>query len=128
MNVIEIAKKENVGKRYEITIDDENIGIWEFKETYRKNEFEFYRNGSSLSGSYYTSLIAKMEFEEVIDWSKIPVDTKVLVSKDGKYWYKRYFAKYEKGKVFCFDSGATSFSVEDDFGTSIWQYVKLYQE
>ena len=128
MNIIEVAKKENVGKRYEITIDNENIGIWEFKETYRKNEFEFYRNGSSLSGSYYTSLIAKMEFEEVIDWSKIPVDTKVLVSKDGKYWYKRYFAKYEKGKVFCFDSGATSFSVEDDFGTSIWQYVKLYQE
>ena len=128
MNIIEVAKKENVGKRYEITIDNENVGIWEFKETYRTNEFEFYRNGSSLSGSYYTSLIARMEFEEVIDWSKIPVDTKVLVSKDGKYWYKRYFAKYEKGKVFCFDSGATSFSVEDDFGTSIWQYVKLYQE
>ena len=66
MNVVEIAKKENVGKRYEITIDNENIGIWEFKETHRKNEFEFYRNGNSLSGCYYTSEIARMEFEEVI--------------------------------------------------------------
>ena len=129
MNIIEVAKKENVGKRYEITIDDENIGIWEFKETYRKNEFEFYRNGSSLSGSYYTSLITRMEFKEVIDWSKVPVDTKVLVSKNGQDWYRRYFAKYVDGVVYCFDSGATSFSVQDVIlDITGWKYAKLYQE
>ena len=131
MNVIEIAKKENVGKRYEITIDDDSIGIWEFEETYRKNEFEFYRNGSSLSGSYYTSLITKMEFKEVIDWSKVPVDTKVLVSDDGKEWIRRHFAKYEDGKVYCFNDGYTSFTIVNYAylsNATSWEYCKLYQE
>ena len=131
MNVIEIVKKENVGKRYEITIDNENIGIWEFKETHRTNEFEFYQNGRSLSGSYYTSLIARMEFKEVIDWSKVPVDTKVLVSNDGKEWSRRHFAEYKDGKVYCFNSGVTSFTVKESYFLNekvSWEYVKLYQE
>ena len=125
MNIIEVVKKENVGKRYEITIDNENIGIWEFKETHRTNEFEFYQNGRSLSGSYYTSLIARMEFKEVIDWSKVPVDTKVLVSNDGKEWSRRHFAKYEYNKVYAWDYGATSYSSKH---CSSWKYAKLYEE
>ena len=32
MNIIKVTRKENVGKKYEITIDNENIGIWEFKK------------------------------------------------------------------------------------------------
>ena len=66
MNIIEVVKKENVGKRYEITIGNENKGIWELKETYRANVFEFYKGENSLSGCYYTSQIARMEFKEVI--------------------------------------------------------------
>ena len=64
----------------------------------------------------------------VIDWATIPVDTKLLVSLDGKHWLKRYFAKYEDGKVYCFRSGSTSFSVDEENDILAWKYAKLYQE
>ena len=41
------------------------------------------------------SEITNLEFEEVIDWSKMPIDTKVLVSKDNEIWFKRYFNEVE---------------------------------
>ena len=69
-----------------------------------------------------------MELKEVIDWSKVPVDTKVLVSKDGENWLKRYFAKYEDGKIYFFSCGVSSYSVDDISNVLSWEYVKLYQE
>ena len=36
--------------------------------------------------------------EEVVDWSKVAVDTPILVSNNGKYWYRRYFAKYKTNR------------------------------
>ena len=131
MNIIEIVKKENVGKRYEITIGDENKGIWELEETHRANVFEFYKGENSLSGCYYTSQIARMEFEEVVDWSKVTVDTNVMVSDDGKEWSRRHFAKYEDGKVYCFNDGYTSFTIVNYVylsNATSWEYCKLYQE
>ena len=48
---------------------------------------------------------------EEIDWSKIPVDTKVLVrNSQDQEWECRYFAKYENGKIYTFVHGATSWS------------------
>ena len=51
--------------------------------------------------------------ESEVDWSKIPLDTPVLISVDGKNgnWFNRYFAGVnEKGQptVFCY--GATQWS------------------
>lgn len=61
--------------------------------------------------------------EPKVDWSKVRVDTPVLVNdcEDGD-WYKRYFAEYENGMVYTWDNGYTS------HGTSIvtgWKYAKL---
>ena len=129
MNYFEVVKKENLGKSYEVFIDGVDKGIWELKIGFGTDEFEFYREERPLSRIYFASQIVRMEFKEVIDWSKVPVDTKVLVSDNGEYWFRRYFAKFEEGDVYCFDSGATSFSVEDDdYEVTIWRYVKLYQE
>lgn len=62
-----------------------------------------------------------------IDWSKVPVDTKVLVSESGNSgWLKRYFAKYENDKVYTWTGGATSFSSDGD--VMAWKYTKLYEE
>lgn len=128
MNIIEVSKKENIGKIYEIFLGDENKGKWEIEEV-RNGEFEFLNvKGESLDEIYFISQIARMEFEEVIDWSKIPVDTKLLVSKDGKVWLKRYFAKYKDGKVYFFSCGVSSFSNDDISNVLSWEYVKLYQE
>ena len=131
MNIIEVSKKENIGKVYEIFIDGENKGKWEIEEI-RKGEFEFFNvEGKPLDEIYFISQIARMEFREVIDWSKVPVDTKVLVSNDGKEWSRRHFAKYEDGKVYCFNDGYTSFTIVDYAylsNATPWEYCKLYQE
>ena len=31
--------------------------------------------------------------EPKVDWSKVPVDTPVLVSNDGEHWNRRYFSR-----------------------------------
>lgn len=64
--------------------------------------------------------------EPQVDWSKVPVDTPVLVTdrKDAaeSEWKKRYFAKYENGMVYTWANGATSWSGEI---VSSWMYAKL---
>ena len=130
MNIIEVSKKENIGKVYEIFIDGENKGRWGIEEV-GKDDFDFFNEEDQLGVIYFASQIAKMEFKEVIDWSKVPVDTKVLVSEDGKEWSRRHFAKYEDGKVYCFNDGYTSFTIVNYAylsNATSWEYVKLYQE
>ena len=88
----------------------------------------FNEEKKTLTFIFSISQILRMEFAEVIDWSKMPVDTKVLVSKDGEIWFRRYFAKYEDGKVYFFSCGASSYSIDDISNVLSWEYVKLYQK
>lgn len=66
------------------------------------------------------------EYYEV-DWSKVPIDTKVLVSSDGVTWYKRYFAGVlcKTGCPQVFANGADNWS---NSLTESWKYIKLYKE
>ena len=49
--------------------------------------------------------------EPPVDWSKVAVDTPILVRDSEKEsWRKRYFAKYDNGKVYTWLVGATSWS------------------
>ena len=51
--------------------------------------------------------------EPQVDWSKVPVDTPILVRPTEEHaWIHRYFAKYENGSVYAWEQGATSWSVE----------------
>lgn len=70
------------------------------------------------------------EYEEPqMDWSKVAVDTKILVkNSENDKWYKRYFAKYEDSKVYTFFNGRTSWSVKDGDSYVCWEYAKLYNE
>lgn len=61
----------------------------------------------------------------ITDWSKVPVDTPVLISNDKEIWFKRYFARYEDGKVYCWLNGKTSWTAECEFSTGHWDYAKL---
>lgn len=62
----------------------------------------------------------------IVDWSKVEVDTPILVSIDGKKWYKRYFALFDRGDVLAWECGATSWSVDDaDNEVYRWNYAKL---
>ena len=60
--------------------------------------------------------------EPTVDWSKVPVDTKILVSDDGEIWHRAYFARYEKGIIYCWENGATSWTTRI---TNNWNYAKL---
>lgn len=61
--------------------------------------------------------------EPEIDWSKVEVDTPILVrDSEDRRWIKRYFAKYENEAVFAWDSGCTSWSA---CGLTEWEYAKL---
>lgn len=69
-------------------------------------------------------------WKKPIDWSTIPIDTKILVrDTEGSKWVRAYFAGYKDGKIYAFDSGATSWTVYKDFYLSTpWKYAKLYKE
>ena len=61
----------------------------------------------------------------IVDWSKVAVDTPVLVSNDNKEWIKRYFARYEDGNVYCWLSGKTSWTAICELSIGRWDYTKL---
>ena len=59
-----------------------------------------------------------------VDWSKVAVDTPILVrDSNDEAWKRRYFAKYEDGYVCAFKNGATSWSSHG--GNLRWNYSKL---
>lgn len=71
---------------------------------------------------------ADEEYQELeVDWSKVPVDTKIWV-RDSEYeqLLPRYFAKYENDEVYAWCAGATSFSAGDE--VTEWRYAKLAEE
>lgn len=60
--------------------------------------------------------------EQEVDWSKVAVDTPILVSIDNVQWYCRHFAKYENGLFYVWDDGRTSYTTNTK---STWKYAKL---
>lgn len=64
--------------------------------------------------------------EPPVDWSKVAVDTPILVRGLGwRECAKRYFAKYENGLVYAWVNGRTSWSAGGkDYATN-WKYAKL---
>lgn len=62
--------------------------------------------------------------EPEVDWSKVAVDTPILVSTDGQHWYHRYFAEYYDKTVYAFQEGTTSWTNTSNVNTG-WEYAKL---
>nr|DAV40899.1 MAG TPA: hypothetical protein [Caudoviricetes sp.] len=65
------------------------------------------------------------EYLDVVDWESVEVDTPILVGNDNKTWFKRYFAKYEDGKVYAWLNGKTSWSSTCEVSIGHWKYAKL---
>lgn len=54
---------------------------------------------------------ANSEYKEhEVDWSKVPVDTCILVTDSYGYTMKRHFAKYDNKKIYAYPDGTTSWS------------------
>lgn len=66
--------------------------------------------------------------EPFVDWSKVEVDTPILVRNEkmaSNDWQRRHFAKYANGRVYAYTNGETSWSVCGDTNVSSWDYAKL---
>ena len=66
--------------------------------------------------------------EPEVDWSKVPVDTPVLVSNYGKEWVRRHFAKVTSlGTIWVYSGGKTSWSADTTTTNPIigYKYAKL---
>ena len=111
---------------------------------YRKAEIEngtvfFYKNCGRISqwsdrvdirSTCFTEENQQIDIAEylgIVDWSKVAVDTPILVREsEGDNWERRYFTKAQNGEVFAWDSGATSWSVNNDkYCFTAWKYAKL---
>ena len=64
------------------------------------------------------------EYEEPeVDWSKVPVDTPILVKQgENGTWIERHFAEYKNGIIYTWKDGHTSWTEDSMTG---WKYAKL---
>lgn len=67
------------------------------------------------------------EYEEPeVDWSKVKVDTPIWVKQiPCDNWRKSYFARYENGTVYAWNSGKTSWTANNEYAVRSWKYAKL---
>ena len=66
--------------------------------------------------------------EPETDWSKVEVDTPILVrctEDEEEEWMKRHFAKYENGVVYAWRDRYTSWTVLNNEDVTAWKYAKL---
>ena len=127
MNIMEVMQEKNLGKIY-MADGMEFILIKTLSSLWLENK----KTQEVIEDNFTLDEILNMDFKECIDWTKVPVDTKILVSNynDASVWIRRYFAKYENGIIYAFSDGLSSFTVGDTYGDSVcdWKYAKLYEE
>lgn len=64
--------------------------------------------------------------EPEVDWSKVAVDTPILVRDyESQEWEARHFAKYEDGVIYSWDGGSTSWTSRGN--VTEWKYAKLVE-
>ena len=109
-----------------VSDDGENWNKRYFAE-FKNGEVFCYENGTtSWSSELYT--VGWKYAKLFLDWSKVPVDTPILVKQHKKdKWVKRYFAKYEDGIVYAFPEGNTSKTYSLSCLLS-WEYAILFEE
>ncbi len=66
------------------------------------------KDGERISTTFTNKALVGMDFEPMTDWSKVEVDTPIIVNNENC----SHFAKYENGRVYYFSGGATSWSNE----------------
>lgn len=71
-------------------------------------------------------LIDVAEYLNIVDWSKVAVDTPIYVrAYKGNTWEKRHFAFFKDGKVYAWLSGVTSWTAENTNYVFSWKDAKL---
>lgn len=110
---------------------------------YRKAEIEngtvfFYKNCERISqwlnrvdirSTCFTEENQQIDIAEylgIVDWSKVKVDTPILVKQyEQDEWEKRHFAYFKDERVYAWLCGATSWSADYEGDTTDWNLAKL---
>lgn len=130
MKLKDVMKIENVGKKYrcggsEIWVLENFFGDYSICGLDLKDN-----DGDSITRSYFLGKILELDFEEVVDWDTVEVNTvvKVRMNWGDTRWRIRHFAKYEDGYVKVWANGRTSYTVQNEFDTEDWDEVVLFNE
>ena len=123
MNIKEVFEKCNDG---DYVIDNFNKK-WKVEEEELKQKY--FDNWCIINNFYTLKQIMELDFKKDynLDWSKVEVDTKILVSNDDVRWYRAHFAKFENNTIYSFSNGTTSFTYEYS-AFEPWKYAILYEE
>lgn len=66
------------------------------------------------------------EYLGIVDWSKVAVDTPILVKQNEQdEWEKRHFAYFKDERVYAWLCGVTSWSADYEGDTTDWNLAKL---
>lgn len=66
------------------------------------------------------------EYLGIVDWSKVAVDTPILVKQNEQdEWEKRHFAYFKDERVYAWLCGSTSWSADYEGDTTDWNLAKL---
>lgn len=122
MDIKEVLRKENVGKKYKVKGNEYTLSLFGEKLQLIDNY------DRTIEFITYLEDIVNGDFEEVTDWENIPLDTPIMVRDfDSESWMMRHFAFYKFGKVYCWFDSYTS-KDNDCRGAKCWQQAKLKLE
>ena len=122
MDIKEVLRKENVGKKYKVKGNEYTLSLFGEKLQLIDNY------DRTIEFITYLEDIVNGDFEEVTDWENIPIDTPIMVRNfDSEGWMMRHFAFYKFGKVYCWFDNYTS-NDDNCRGAKCWQQAKLKLE
>ena len=124
----------NIEKYKEMLIDEEVINVSRLavvndkpakcKDLYKCDVCNFFGKEKDCEIYLEEWLFSKYKEPEV-DWSKVKVDTPILVKPtEENEWRKRYFARFENGEVYAWVNGGTSWTRHNG-DVRAWEYAKL---
>ena len=107
-------------KKHFAKYENGQVYVWNLGRTSRTAP-----NDKSVSAWQYAKLVEgeKEHKEPEVDWSKVNVDTPILVGEGDGEWVKRYFAEYKDGIVYAWCGGSTSWDANNMM--MAWKYAKL---
>lgn len=104
--------------RYMNTLADKRIELENYKGDYGYDYTGFIEGACFKWQSGWLKDIR--EEKDPVDWSKVPIDAKVKITIMDNFEEKRYFARYDKGKVYIWYGGKTSWTARGENDTSFW--------
>lgn len=66
------------------------------------------------------------KYLNIVDWYNVKGDTPIYVrNSEESGWKKRHFAFFDNGMIYAWESGLTSWSIENHARVVSWKYAKL---